>query len=68
MHSKPLASFYLGTVDSAIQHLSVVFYAHVLLSFAVPAMFAKPPAFECLSKIARLSVVEAPCIGHSTMV
>jgi hypothetical protein len=58
----------LGVVTFAIQHLSVVLHALVLLSFAVCARSAKFSAFECPPKIVRSVVVEVPCLGSSATV
>jgi hypothetical protein len=59
MHFKPLAVLSLGVVALIVLRLSVVLHTSMFLSFAVAARPAKPPTFECPSKIARLVVVEA---------
>jgi hypothetical protein len=54
----------LGIVAPVVQHLSVVLYAPVLLSFVVPARSAKFSAFKCPSKIVRSVIVEVPYLGR----
>jgi hypothetical protein len=58
----------LGVVVPVVQHPRAVLHAPVLLSFGVPARSAKPLAFECPTKIARLVVVEVYCLGCSATV